>query len=153
MNKWLFLSSVSHSNKSSNPRMESDIQLVRSTGNNLSQQLASEVEVGLVRLSPWTVESGFISKHTEFNSMLRHPAGAQELLTGIGKLPCTYLGIGSKKPLLISHFNLLFPTNYEYFFHVIIIWTSSLLRCLFKYFTHLNWVTSHYSYSYISYIS
>lgn len=66
------------------------------------------------------MESGFISKHTEFNSTLRHPAGAQELLIGIGKLPCTYLGIGSKKPLLISHFNLLFPTNYEYFFHVII---------------------------------
>ena len=61
--------------------------------------------------------------------MLRHPAGVQELLIekkktelliGIGKPPCTYLGIGSKKPLLIPHFNLLFPTNYEYFFHVII---------------------------------
>ena len=43
----------------------SDIQIVRSTGNNLGLQLASEVEGGLVGLSPLTVESNSICRYIE----------------------------------------------------------------------------------------
>ena len=60
-----FLSSVSHSSKLIEPKEgvpgTSDFYLVRSTDNNVGLQLASEVEGGLVGLSPLPVEFHAIS--------------------------------------------------------------------------------------------